>query len=155
MIFSYDISFPPGQRFRGVQDNIGIDRSGRSPTRRGQDEIYLFQMFHHAGLPVPYHDLCYFISPRPVHTGSAILQLAGYGNGFVQEQYGQSGSVFNMDIIYEPDTTVTPSDPESIKLPVPHLPHISTELFTDLGDQEQYRAPFDIRLAIDVMITPA
>ncbi len=143
---SYDIAFPPGQRFRGVQDNIGIDRSGRSPRPRGQDEIYLFQMFHRAGIPVPYHDLCYFISPRPGHTGTAILQLAGYGKRFVEEQYGQAGSVFNMDIIYEPDTTITPSDPESVKLPVPHQPHISTELFTDLGDQEQYRSPFDIRL---------
>src|SRR4030095_8191197 len=40
---------------------------------------------------------------------------------------------------------VTPSTSESIKRPIPHQAHIGTD-FTDLGDQEQYRSPFDIRL---------
>jgi hypothetical protein len=140
----YDIALPPDQLFRGVQNNIGIDRSGRSPTRRGQDEMVLFQMFHRAGIPIPYHDLCTFISPRAAHTGTALLQLAGYGKGFIEEQYGKEGSVFNMDITYEPNTTVTPSDPESAKLPVPLQAHLGTD-FTDLGDKEQYRSPFDLR----------
>lgn len=141
---SYDIDFPEGRLFRGVQNNIGIDRSGRGPTVRGQDEMYVFQMFHRAGIPIPYHDLCYFIAPRTVHTGTAILQLAGYGNGFIEEQYGEAGTVFNMDVTYEPQTLITPADPESTKLPVPHQGHIGTD-FTDLGDKEQYRSPFDIR----------
>jgi len=141
---SYDIDFPEGRLFRGVQNNIGIDRSGRGPTVRGQDEMYVFQMFHRAGIPIPYHDLCYFIAPRTVHTGTAILQLAGYGNGFIEEQYGEAGTVFNMDVTYEPETLITPADPESTKLPIPHQAHIGTD-FTDLGDQEQYRSPFDIR----------
>ncbi len=142
---SYDVDFPPGRLFRGVQNNIGIDRSGRGPTIRAQDEIYVLHMFHRAGIPVPYSDLCYFISPRTVHTGTAILQLAGYGSTFVGEQYDQTGSVFNLDVTYEPDTTVVPADPESPKLPVPHQAHIGTD-FQDLGDKEQYRSPFDIRL---------
>lgn len=142
---SYDIDFPPDHLFRGVQNNIGIDRSGRGPTVRAQDEIYILHMFHRAGIPVPYSDLCYFISPRTVHTGTAILQLAGYGSTFVDEQYNQVGSVFNMDVTYEPDTTLVSSDVESPKLPVPHQAHIGTD-FTDLGDKEQYRSPFDIRL---------
>ena len=140
----YDILLPQDHLFRGVQNNIGIDRSGRAPTVRGQDEMVVFQMFHRAGIPIPYHDLCHFISPRAVHTGTAILQLAGYGSGFIEEQYGQEGSVFNMDITYEPDTAVTPADPESVKLPVPLQTHIGTDL-ADLGDKEQYRSPFDIR----------
>ena len=143
---SYDVDFPPGQLFRGVQNNIGVDRSGRGPTVRGQDEMYVFQLFHRAGIPIPYHDLCYFIAPRTVHTGTAILQLAGYGSGFVEEQYGEAGTVFNMDVTYEPETTITPLDPESTKLPIPHQGHIGTD-FTDLGDKEQYRSPFDIRSA--------
>jgi Lamin Tail Domain/CotH kinase protein len=140
---SYDVDFPPGRLFRGVQNNVGIDRSGRGPTVRAQDEIYILHMFHRAGIPVPYSDLCYFIAPRTVHTGTAILQLAGYGGGFVEEQYGEDGSVFNMDITYEPDTT-TDGGVESIKLPNPHQAHIGTD-FTDLGEMEQYRSPFDIR----------
>jgi hypothetical protein len=141
---SYDVDFPPEHLFRGVQNNIGIDRSGRGPTVRAQDEIYVLHLFHRAGIPVPYSDLCYFIAPRTAHTGTAILQLAGYGNGFVQDQYGEAGSVFNMDITYEPDTTISASDPESIKLPVPHQAHIGTD-FVDMGDKEQYRSPFDLR----------
>ncbi len=141
---SYDVDFPPGQLFRGVQNNLGIDRSGRGPTIRAQDEIYVLHLFHRAGIPVPYSDLCYFIAPRTVHTGTAILQLAGYGGSFVEEQFGADGSVFNMDITYEPDTT-TDGGVESIKLPVPHQGHLGTD-FTDLGDKEQYRSPFDIRL---------
>jgi hypothetical protein len=142
---SYDIDFPRGQEFRGVQDNIGIDRSGRAPTVRGHDEIYVLHMFHRAGVPAPYSDLCYFISPRTIHTGTAILQLSGYGGRFVEEQYGEAGSVFNMDATYEPDTLVTPADPESPKLPVPLQVQLDTD-FADLGDKEQYRSPFDIRL---------
>ncbi|HEU0008690.1 MAG TPA: lamin tail domain-containing protein, partial [Verrucomicrobiae bacterium] len=142
---SYDIDFPRGQLFRGVQNNIGIDRSGRGPTIRAQDEIYVLHMFHRAGVPAPYSDLCYFISPRTIHTGTAILQLAGYGGGFVSEQYDEAGSVFNMDATYEPDTTVVSGDPESPKLPVPLQVQLDTD-FTDLGDKEQYRSPFDIRL---------
>jgi len=142
---SYDIDFPRGQEFRGVQDNIGIDRSGRAPTVRGHDEIYVLHMFHRAGVPAPYSDLCYFISPRTIHTGTAILQLAGYGGRFVEEQYGEAGSVFNMDATYEPDTLVAPADPESPKLPVPLQVQLDTD-FADLGDKEQYRSPFDIRL---------
>ncbi len=141
---SYDVDFPPGRLFRGVQNNIGIDRSGRGPTVRAQDEIYILHMFHRAGIPVPYSDLCYFIAPRTIHTGTAILQLAGYGSGFAEEQYGEDGSVFNMDVTYEPETSITPADPESIKVPIPHQAHIGTD-FTDLGDKEQYRSPFDIR----------
>ena len=140
----YDIALPSDHLFRGVQGNIGIDRSGRIPTPRGQDEMVVFQMFHRAGIPIPYHDLCHFISPRTEHTGTAILQLAGYGSGFIEEQYGEAGSVFNMDVTYEPDTTVTSADPESVKLPVPLQAHIGTD-FADLGDKEQYRSPFDIR----------
>lgn len=141
---SYDIDFPEDNLFRGVQNNIGIDRSGRGPTVRAQDEIYVLHMFHRAGIPVPYSDLCYFIAPRTIHTGTAILQLAGYGSGFIEEQYNEPGTVFNMDVTYEPDTLTVPSNPESIKLPNPHQAHIGTD-FTDLGDKEQYRSPFDIR----------
>ena len=98
-----------------------------------------------------YTDLCYFISPRTVHTGTAILQLSGYGPGFINEHFSTGGSVFNMDITYEPDTTVNGA-PDGIKQPVPLQGHLGTD-FTDLGDQEQYRSPFDIRSATAEMTT--
>src|SRR6185503_12214380 len=142
---SWDIGFPPEHLFRGVHDNVGIDRSGRAPTARNHDEVYVQHMFRRAGVPCQYTDLCYFICPYLPHTWTAILQLSAYDGNFVEEQYGREGSVFNMDITYEPDTTID-GGVESIKLPVPHQGHIGTD-FADLGpDKEQYRSPFDIRV---------
>lgn len=140
---SYDLGFPSDHLFRGVQENIGVDRSGRGPTVRGQDEICIHQMYHKAGILCQYSDLCYFISPRTVHTGTAILQLSAYGPGFIDEISDAGGSVFNMDLTYEPNETVN-GNVEGIKTPVPLQGHLGTDI-TDLGDQEQYRSPFDIR----------
>jgi hypothetical protein len=141
---SYDIEFPPDQLFRGVQGSVGIDRAGRSPTVRQQDEIYVLHMFQRAGLPVHHTDLCYFIAPKTIHTGTAILQLGGYNGLFVDEQFGEDGSVFNLDATYEPSTTVG-GGLEAPKLPVPLQTQLGSD-FTNLGnDLEQYRAPLDIR----------
>lgn len=140
---SYDLGFPSDHLFRGVQENIGVDRSGRGPTVRGQDEICIHHMYHKAGIACQYSDLCYFISPRTVHTGTAILQLSGYGPGFIDEFSDAGGSVFNMDLTYEPSETVN-GNVEGIKTPVPLQEHLGTDI-TDLGDKEQYRSPFDIR----------
>ena len=101
-------------------------------------------MFHRAGVPCHYTDLCYFIAPKTLHTGTAIVQLGAYGALFVKEQYNTDGSVFNFDGTYEPSTTVN-GNFESVKLPVPLQAQLWTD-FVDLGnDKEQYRSPFDIR----------
>ena len=141
---SYTIAFPPDHLFRGFLGEVNIDRSGRAPTVRQQDEIYVLHMFHRAGVACHNNDLCYFIAPKPLHTGTAILQLGAYNGTFVDEQYNVDGPVYNFDITYEPSTTVD-GNFESLKLPVPLQGHIGTD-FTDLGnDKEQYRSPFDMR----------
>ena len=141
---SYTIAFPPDHLFRGLQTEVNIDRSGRSPIVRQQDEIYILHMFHRAGLTCHYSDLCYFIAPKALHTGTALLQLSVYGGIYVQEQYPVNGTVFNYDITYEPSTTVDATF-EGIKLPVPLQAHLGTD-FADLGnDKEEYREPFDMR----------
>ena len=140
----YTVAFPSRHVFRGSHTEINLDRSGRSPVARQQDEIYLLHMFHRAGLTCHRCDLCYFIPPYTVHTGTAILQLGVYDALYVKEMYPSDGSVFTYDITYEPSVTVDGA-PESVKLPVPMLPQLGTD-FTDLGnDPEQYRAPFDMR----------
>src|SRR6185295_6993458 len=59
-------------------------------------------------------------------------------------QFDAEGTIFNLDLTYEPSTT-SGGQPESFKLPVPLAPHLGTD-FTNLGtDKEQYRGPFDIR----------
>ena len=140
----YDIGFPPGHLFRGVHSSIGIDRSGRGPVVRQQDEIYVRQTFQRAGIPCPVDDLCYFISPYPAHTGTAILQLASYGGLWADSQFNEDGTVFNYDITYDPSSTSVPADRESLKPPVP-FGHITTDMVNLGEDKEQYRGPFDIR----------
>ncbi len=141
---SYDLQFPSTHLFRGVHGSIGIDRSGRTPAPLQQHEIYVLHMFERAAVPVHHTDLCYFICPKTVHTGTAIVQLGGYDNTFVDEQFGKDGSTFSFDITYEPSVTVD-GDFESVKQPVPLQGHIGTDL-KDLGnDKEQYRAPFSLR----------
>jgi len=141
----YDIGFPPDHLFRGVHESIGIDRSARAPVVRRQDEIYVRHTFNRAGLPCPVDDLCHFIAPSTVHTGTAILQLAAYGGSWTNSQFEDTpGTVFNYDITYDPASVSPAGNPENPKPPVP-FGHVSTDLANLGNDKEQYRGPFDIR----------
>jgi hypothetical protein len=97
-------------------------------------------------LPCTYDDLIYFVAPASQHTGTAILQMAGYEGSFVNSQYdGADGTVFNFDGTYEPSTNSVAGNVESLKNPVP----LATQLFTDFGnlgtDKEQYRGTLEPR----------
>ncbi len=141
----YDVGFKRDHLFRGVHDSVNLDRSGRAPVTRGQDEIYIKHMFNRAGIPCSYDDLVYFVAPASQHTGTAILQMAGYEGTFVESQYNEDGTVFNLDITYDPSTTIVPSDVESLKRPVPLAGHVGAD-FTYWGaDKEQYRGQFEPR----------
>lgn len=141
----YDISFPADRLFRGVHDSVNIDRSGRGPAVRGQDEIYVKHLFHLAGAPCTYDDLVYLIAPASVHTGTAILQMAGYEGEFVDSQFDGDGTVFNLDGTYEPSTNSVSGNVESLKNPVPLATQINSD-FTNLGtDKEQYRGQLEPR----------
>jgi hypothetical protein len=140
----YDIGFSPTQLFRGVHANINIDRSGNYPVLRGQHEIFVKHCFNRAGIPCTADDLCYFIAPRTTDTSMAILQMASYGSDWVDGQYSEPGTVFNMDGTYEPNSVSPAGNPENPKPPDP-LTQVYPDL-TDYGnDKEQYRSPFDIR----------
>ncbi len=141
----YDIGFAHDHLFRGVHDSVNIDRSGRGPVVRGQDEIYVKHLFNRSGVPCSYDDLVYLISPAPnnIHTGTAILQMAGYEGEFVESQFGGDGGVFNLDGTYEPSTTTGTF--EALKNPVPLATQLSAD-FTNLGaDKEQYRGQLEPR----------
>jgi hypothetical protein len=142
----YDVGFRRDHLFRGVHDSVNIDRSGRAPAIRGQDEIYIKHMFHRAGLPCTYDDLVYLVAPSAIHTGTAILQMAGYEGTFVDSQYGgKDGTIFNLDGTYEPSSTSVPTDVESVKNPVPLAGQNNSD-FTDFGtDKEIYRGQLEPR----------
>ncbi|MEZ5303280.1 MAG: lamin tail domain-containing protein [Verrucomicrobiales bacterium] len=140
----YNVDFNADQPFRGFHGGVSIDRSGRAPTARGQDEIYVKHAFNRAGIPFMYDDLIYLSAPRAVHDGTAILNMAKYDGSFVESQFGDpDGSVISLEITYDPSSTLD-GDPESPKPPVPFI-HIGTD-FRDLGtDREAYRWAMEMR----------
>ena len=131
----FRVSFPADHLFRGVHGSVGMDRSGRAPSAKRQDEIYVKHMFNRAGVPCMYDDLVYFIPPTTVHTGTSILQMASYGSVFTESQFenGANGSVYNYDITYDPSSSA--GGREGLKPPVP-FQHIGTDL-RDLGDDKE------------------
>ena len=141
----FNIGFPPEQLYRGIHDSVSIDRSGRAPTPGDQDEIYVKHMFNRAGIPYMFDDLGYIVSPTRTHTGSALFSMARYGRTFTNTQFenGGEGSVFNLEITYDP--TTASSGRESVKNPVP-FSHGDMTDFADLGDdKEQYRWALEMR----------
>ncbi|CAN5142887.1 hypothetical protein BH23VER1_BH23VER1_29450 [soil metagenome] len=141
----FNVAVPADRLFRGVHQTLSIDRSARTPVTRQQHEIYVKHMFNHAGVPCMYDELIYLVGPAPVYTGTSQMIMAGYGTDFTESQFPDDGqgTVFNLDITYDPSTTID-GHPESFKPPVP-FQHIQTD-FTDLGDSaDDYRTSFDIR----------
>lgn len=142
---SYIVHFPKDHLFRGVHASVGVDRSGRCPVVRGQDEIYIKHMFNHAGIPSMYDDLVYLIVPKTSHIGSALLMMARYEDVFLDSWWenGSDGTVFNLDYTYHPVTTVD-GNPESLKPPMPDG-EIATDFVYFGQDKETYRWPMQIK----------
>ncbi len=141
----FNIAFPPEQLYRGLHSSVSIDRSGRAPRAGDQDEVYVKHLFNRAGIPGMFDDLGYIVSPTSTHTSTALFSMARYGRVFTNSQFedGDLGSVFNLEITYDPTTTV--GGRETVKNPVP-FSHGGATDFRDLGDdKEQYRWAFEMR----------
>lgn len=142
------LDFRPDQLFRGVHDSVGVDRSGgwRFGTTFGQDEILIKHITSHAGgLPQMYDDLIRLITPRTEHTGPAILQLARYGDVFLDSQYrnGGNGTAFEYELLY--GLGATTGGPEGLKTPQ-EGPSVAGVPLASLGDdKEAYRLNFIIK----------
>lgn len=140
----FDIDLDPEQPFRGIYDDIMIDRS--EGVNFGQREMLINQVIAHAGsVHTKYHDLIYVITPKPEHTGSAELQLTRFGNLFLDKQFenGSDGNLYEYELIYYPTTTDN-GTPEGNKLPQPDLV-IGTQI-KDLGStKEAYRYNFILK----------
>jgi hypothetical protein len=134
----FSVGFNRDQLFRGVHRTVSIDRSEGQVT--GCQEILFDHMMYASGsIPAEYNDLCKVIAPNPAHTSSAILQLARYGDVFLDSQFdsGGDGTGYEYELIYYPLTT----DANGYKLPQPDSV-VGTDL-TDLGaSKENYRWNF-------------
>ncbi len=140
----FNIAYNADQLFRGVQSSTSIDRSARTPVPRQQHEIYVKHMFNHAGIPCMYDELVYLIGPSSTYTGTSQMLMAGYGGMFTETQFpdGGDGSVFNLDITYDPVSSI--GGTEGPKPPVP-FQHIGSD-FENRGDSEEdYRTWLEVR----------
>lgn len=131
----FNLGFPKDQLFRNVHRTIAIDRSEGQVV--GQREL-LFDLAatSSGGIPGEHNDLCYVISPNPVHTSAAILQLARFNSVFLGDQFedGEDGTVYEYELIYYPTST----DAGGFKVPQPD--RVVGRDVNDMGDNpEDYR----------------
>ena len=146
--FPFNVRFHPDALFRGVHESVAIDRSGRGGTAsQTQDEILIKHITNASGsIGGMYDDLVRFIAPNPVHTRTALLLMARFGDEFIDTQFedGGEGTVFKLDIAYVPNGT-TNGNPQSPKLPFPYH-HPPAKDLADFGDdKEAYRRHLLIR----------
>ena len=131
----FNVGFNRDQLFRGVHRTVSIDRSEGQQTGC-QEILYDHMMYASGGVPAEYNDLCKVIAPDPAHTSSAIMQLARFGDVFLDSQFdsGSDGTAYEYELIYYPTTT----DADGYKLPQPDSV-VGTDV-TNLGEsKESYR----------------
>lgn len=140
----FALRFPPAQPFRGIHRSVLIDRSGG--IGYGQRELFFFQAMNRAGsLAAQYDDLIQVIPPRLDLVGPAHLQLARFGDLYLDFQFedGGDGDLLEYELIYYP-TTTDDGTPTGRKLPQPDAV-VGTGV-RDLGDDEEaYRQTFLVK----------
>ncbi|MEX2187890.1 MAG: lamin tail domain-containing protein [Pirellulales bacterium] len=139
----FSVAFHSDQMFRGFHKRVSIDRS--ESTGYGQREMLIHQTINHVGgILSKYDDLIQVITPLPQHTGGADLQLARYGDEFLDEQFanGSDGTVYEYELVYDV-LTASPS-PEGAK--VYAADSVTGTAIRDLGDDtENYRWTYLIK----------
>ena len=137
----YNVKFPKQQRFRGVHETVAIDRS--QGVGFGQFEMLFNQMMTHSGgIPAEFNDLIQLVAPRSQYTGAAELQLARYGDIFLETQFedGDEGNLYEYELIYYP----TSDDADGYKRPSPD--QVIRARVGDLGDEsENYRWTYELK----------
>jgi hypothetical protein len=136
----FTVNFPADHLFRGVQNTITFDRSGGWSGRGGrQDEIIIRHIINQAGdSPDMYNDLVRVLTPLPAETGTAMLLMSKYSGEFIDSSiYPKDGSLFKLELIYYPTTSVN-NNPQLSKIPQP-----DDVIGSDLGNlgasHESYR----------------
>jgi hypothetical protein len=141
--FGHSLRFDPAAPFRGIFDNISLDRSEGVIT--GQRELLIDLLMADAGsVSAEYNDLAFLIAPRPEHTGPVILQTARFSDLMLASQFpdGDDGNLYEYELIYHPYTTDTGA-PDGLKIPEPD--GVVGAWFSELGltlDPEAFRHIF-------------
>jgi hypothetical protein len=134
--YGFNISFQPDALFRGVHSTVAIERT--NPSR----ELFSKHMINRAGGGYWsfYDDVAHIITPTAGDRGLGLLALARHTSTFFDDLFpdaGESGTLFNHELLYNPDGTT--GGPEGLKIGNPY----------DLADRgtgrEPYRWGFQIR----------
>jgi len=140
----FNLKFNEDKLFCGVHRTVMVDRAESNGF--GQREMLINLAMNRAGgVPSKYNNLINVMTPRLVHSGSAELQLARFGDEFLDNQFenGSEGKLFEYELIYYPVKTDNGS-PEGNKWVPPHG-GAGTDI-QDLGDdKEHYRWNFLIK----------
>ena len=145
------IGFNPEQLYRGVHESVTINRNGLK-------EIFGKHLLQAAGEGVPgfYDDIINLESPNGVLSGIGILNLARYGDVYLDGQFedGSDGNVFNMELLYKPTSTI--GGVEGLKVTGRPLTTADGQPeFTSYGsDPEAYRYNFQKKTTGPKMISP-
>lgn len=140
----FTVKLQDGQLFRGLQNNLTIDRSGGYSGLGGrQDEILLWHAVNHAGgIPGIYCDLVQVFAPRPQEDSTGLLRMSAFDGDYFDSQYaqGSEGNIYKLEIIYYP-TTTSNGQAQAPKLPQPDQV-INVDFQNSGDDPENYRWVF-------------
>jgi len=135
------IDFDPDHKFRGAHSSISIERG---VSKR---EILAKHLFNQAGKGVVagYDDIAHVVTPRAQEAGRCFLSMTRTTDTMLDTQYGSGGTVYNLELLYTPTTTVN-GDLEAPKLNFPYVHNSGDPDIQDLGDDKEiYRWNFQIR----------
>ncbi|MBT6463956.1 MAG: DUF5011 domain-containing protein [Opitutae bacterium] len=131
----FNLRFGADQPYRGVHQSVAIDRSDAN-SAYNTELMFDIMIANSGGLISRYYDFIKVLAPQDRHTKSAILQMARYGDVFLDAQFenGSDGNMYEYELIYSPNS----ADGAGNKLPSPD--GVNGVRITDLGDnKEKYR----------------
>ena len=131
----FNLRFGADRPYRGVHQSVAIDRSDAN-SAYNTELMFDLMIANSGGLISRYYDFIKVLAPQDRHTKSAILQMARYGDVFLDSQFkdGSDGNMYEYELVYSPNT----ADAEGNKLPNPD--GVNGVRISDLGDdKERYR----------------
>jgi hypothetical protein len=131
----YSVRFPSDGLYRGALDSVAIDRSeSQSPGQR--ELLFDIMIANSGGVISRYYDFVKVLAPNSRLTGGGLLQMARYGDVFLDSQFddGGDGQLYEYELIYYP----TSEDSNGFKRPQPDS--VTGSTVSNLGDDpELYR----------------
>ncbi|MFT5857297.1 MAG: hypothetical protein ACI8XO_004557, partial [Verrucomicrobiales bacterium] len=112
----YSVRFPSDGLYRGALDSVAIDRSeSQSPGQR--EMLFDLMISNSGGVISRYYDFVKVLAPNSTLTGGGLLQMARYGDVFLDSQFknGGDGQLYEYELIYYP----TSEDGNGFKRPQP------------------------------------